>query len=51
MPRPGAVIHPFPGDGIVCFRAGGIPIHRGAVIHQGDACVAPAIGAIIDGPA
>jgi hypothetical protein len=29
---------------------GFIPIYRGAVIHQGDACVAPTIGAIIDGP-
>jgi len=50
MPRPGAVIHPGPGDGIVGPRSGVIPIHRGAAIHQDDVCVAPAIAAIIDGP-
>ncbi|MDY6849999.1 MAG: hypothetical protein SV239_12910, partial [Thermodesulfobacteriota bacterium] len=45
--RPGAVIHlgPGPGHGIIRSRAGGIPIHRGAVIHQGDACVAPTFDA------
>jgi len=50
MPRPVAVIHPGPRDGIVRIRAGGVPIHRGAVIHQGDACVAPTFAAIIAGP-
>jgi hypothetical protein len=41
MPRPVAVIHPGPGVDIVRSRAGGIPIHRGAVIHQGARRCAP----------
>ncbi|MDY6849165.1 MAG: hypothetical protein SV239_08590 [Thermodesulfobacteriota bacterium] len=50
MPRPATVMHPGPGVDIVCFRAGGVSMYRGAVIHQGDACVAPTIGVFIGGP-